>query len=320
MNKGEFRVRRNAEPLFTRVITFFAGISAGVRLSRTYLEITGQLTFTGDMDYHVKIRLLPPKLKIKKARRDPAVPLWAAEDDVWICSYPKSGNTWMRFCLANLLRPAEAVDFRTVNDLIPDIYRLNRGNFSNGSRSRYLKSHEVFRPDYRRVLYLCRDPRDVLVSYFHYSRKQEDIADDMTIAEFAEIFLEGTIPARSAGSWAENVGSWLGARRASKSFLMLRYEDLLANPHARLAQAARFLGIPFTDEMIAGAIEASAADRMRAIEAREADSDPALRKRRDIPFVRKATSGGWRKELPAPVARKVEQRWAPLMRELGYLN
>lgn len=269
---------------------------------------------TGRMEFRLKLGVYPPKLSIRSERRDPAASLWADPRDAWICSYPKSGNTWMRFCLANLLRPSADIDFSSVAEIVPDIYHLNREKISSIKPRRFLKSHEAFRPDYRRVLYLCRDPRDVLVSYFHYCRKQSEIPDETSLEDFAERFLEGDLPTKAVGSWAENVGSWLGARHASRNFLLIRYEDLTENPHTELARAAKFLGIPHGDADIANAIEASSAKKMRSLEGRRKTPRP------DMPFVRKARAGGWRTELPAPLASEVEQRWAPLMRELGYLN
>lgn len=271
------------------------------------------------MEYRLKLKVYPPKLSIRSELRDPAATLRADPEDMWLCSYPKSGNTWMRFCLANLLRPGETANFTTINHIVPDIYKLNKGKLAGMPSPRFLKSHEAFRPDYRRVLYLCRDPRDVLVSYYHHCRKECHIADDLPIGEFADLFLNGNLPAGSAGSWADNVGSWLGARHASRNFVLLRYEDLFAEPRLELARVAKFFIIPYTDDIIDAAVRASAADEMRKIEARR-NGERGMTKRTDIPFVREAKPGGWRQALSPAIVQKLECRWAPLMRELGYLN
>src|SRR5215212_5420597 len=152
------------------------------------------------------------------------------DDDVWIVSYPKSGNTWTRFLIANLVTSDKMVDWSNIEQIVPDIY-LNRDPLLKAlPRPRYFKSHEGYRPDYRRVVFIVRDPRDVAVSYYHFIRKTKTLPMDATMEEFMTKFIEGKID--PYGNWGENVGSWLGARRGTDDFLIVRYEDLQENAEA----------------------------------------------------------------------------------------
>ena len=124
-------------------------------------------------------------------------------DDVFIVSYPKSGNTWVRFLLANVFYPEAEVDFHTIHELIPEVgnEEIRRSDLS---RPRLFKSHAPYQPAYPRVIYILRDGRDVYTSYFHY--RQPDLDEETTFEEFLE---EDQWPCR----WAEHVRGWMQLNR-----------------------------------------------------------------------------------------------------------
>jgi hypothetical protein len=184
-------------------------------------------------------------------------------DDVLIVSYPKSGNTWARFLIGNLIHEDDPVTFANVESKMPSIY-LNEELLRDAPRPRFLKSHEYFDPRYKRVIYFVRDPRDVAVSYYHFWIKVRLIAEDHPLDEYVSRFIAGELD--GFGSWGENVGSWLGARGEDPGFLLLRYEDLLEDPVGELHKISSFLSIPATDEQLGRAVELSSADRMRRSE------------------------------------------------------
>ncbi len=183
-------------------------------------------------------------------------------------------------------------------------------------RPRIIKSHECFDPRYPRVVYIVRDPRDVVVSQYHYHRKLRKIADDSPIEKFITRFLAGeTCP---HGSWGQNVSTWLYTSEGNPRFLLLRYEDLLADTARELAKVVDFLALSASPEQIAQAVERSSADRMRKLEQAQKEHSLFKGSRKDLSFVRAAGSGGWRKDLPAPLVARMEAAWGHLMRHLGY--
>jgi hypothetical protein len=232
-------------------------------------------------------------------------------------SYPKSGNTWTRFLIANLVSGADEVGWSNIERLVPDIYIGSDPLFHTLPRPRYFKSHEAYRPEYRRVVFIIRDPRDVAVSYYHSIRKANRLPVDAPIDTFMKLFLEGSLD--PYGSWGENVGSWLGARRGTPDFTLVRYEDMLADTEAELARIAAALHLPIANGDVRRAVENSRADRMRELEQTQRNSHKFLKSSRaDIPFVRAAKSGQWQAELPPEAARQIETSWRDLMHELGY--
>jgi hypothetical protein len=238
-------------------------------------------------------------------------------DDVFLVSFPKSGNTWSRFLVANLLYPKQPATFANIHRLIPEPASTTKRDFDRMPRPRIIKSHECFDPRYPRVIYIVRDPRDVTVSQYHYHRKLRKLGDDSPIELFVTRFLVGqTCP---HGSWGENVATWLATRENDSRFLLLRYEDMVADTRQELTKIADFLGITASPQQIATAVERSSASYMKKLEQSETDQCSLTKgSRKDLSFVRSATAGGWHKDLPATQAERIEAAWGPLMRHLGY--
>jgi len=245
-------------------------------------------------------------------------------DDVFLVSYPRSGNTWTRFLLGNLLYPNEPVSFSNIESRIPEIY-FNRDRFlRQRPRPRVLKSHECFQPHYPRVIYLVRDPRDVAVSFYHHNVKARNIPDGYPMASFVSRFVAGEFDPKF-GSWRDNVLSWTSLRSGNLTFLMLRYEDMKRDPIAGLMSVVEFLErcsfpkISSRPEALQRAVELSSPERMRALEKEEGGRWVLTKETRsDKPFVRSATSGGWKSQLAPESVAAIESAWGDLMRTLGY--
>lgn len=238
-------------------------------------------------------------------------------DDVFVVSYPRSGNTWTRFLIANLVHKPP-VNFLTIEKILPDIYVNSNEAMLRLARPRILKSHEVFDPRYRKVIYIARDPRDVAVSYYHLKIKRREVEEDSPIEHFVEGFIQGAYNPRF-GSWAENVSSWLGARLGNPGFLWLRYEDIAARPVETLRKISSFLGLKCETAALESAVSQSSAENMRTMERTQGRAWRATKAhRQDKPFVRRAAPGGWRTELPPAAARKIAEAWMPIMDSLGY--
>lgn len=238
-------------------------------------------------------------------------------DDAFIVSYPRSGSTWFRFLLGNLLWKDEPVTFHNVEHVIPDIH-VNSSRFIRAvARPRLLKSHEYFDPRYQKVIYLVRDPRDVAVSYYRYYLKVRRFSETYSLQQYIPAFLSGEL--QEWGSWSQNVGSWLATRNGTAGFLLLRYEDLLRDPLSVLAEAAYFLGFSPRQDDLARAAELSSPELMRNLERTQGEEWITIKgSRPDVPFIGSATWGCWRTELPECSVVAIEAAWGCLMDSLGY--
>jgi hypothetical protein len=266
------------------------------------------------MMYHLKRAIKVVLGRDIAGRQFPVYP-----DDIFIASYPRSGNTWTRFLIANLLFPNKQVSFSNIETLIPDCEALSTRALRGFPRPRIIKTHRYYDPRCRKVLYIVRDPRDVAVSYYDFSRKYRQIADQYPLANYVDDFVQGRLLSADWGTWRENAGSWIGARGGSEGFLLLRYEDLKCETGRELARVAEFFGIAVTPDRLSRAIQLSSADRMREME--KSGSGQWIgnqRARNDIPFVRTATSGGWKANLPRECVARIEAAWGAQMAGLGY--
>jgi Sulfotransferase domain len=239
-------------------------------------------------------------------------------DDVFLTSYPRSGNTWTRFLVANLAYPKKPVTFLSIETLVPDMYKSADRTLRRLPRPRILKSHEPFDPRYKRVVYIVRDPRDSAVSNYYWELKQKSFPDDYPIDDFIPRWMAPTFWPR-IGSWGEHVMSWLSTRHGKSGFVLVRYEDLKSNPAPELAKVAGLLGLESTPAGLARAIELSSADQMRNLEKTEGAKWAATKYTRpDKPFVRSAVSGGWQSIIPEKSVALIESTWGPIMKLLGY--
>jgi len=239
-------------------------------------------------------------------------------NDTFVVSYPRSGNTWTRFLIANLVHPDKDVSFANIEQLIPDTSSQSNRALKATPRPRIIKTHEYFDHRYPKIVYIVRDPRDVALSYYDFQRKYMQIDDEYPLDQYVDDFVSGKLTSIGWGTWGENVASWIYTRGNRKNFLLLRYEDMMKDTNRELARLSEFLDIPADASRLRRAIERSSADRMRALEKLQEDNWVATKNRRkDIPFVRVAKSGGWRTALPTGCVRQIENAWGDLMTTLG---
>jgi len=194
-------------------------------------------------------------------------------DLVWLASYPRSGNTWLRFLLAHYLL-GEVGNARDVDQCIPNLHRVGRiPDREEGPRLG--KTHLVFSSlhpfldETAGFIYLIRSPKDVLLSNLNYFRLREQLA--VTEREFALEFIRaGGVPLwREAGigSWEEHVRSWL--EESSLPRLVIAYENLRRSPREALRRTLRFLGFAIEEQRLERAVEGSSLERMRSFEVAE---------------------------------------------------
>ncbi len=238
-------------------------------------------------------------------------------DDTFLVSYPKSGNTWIRFLVANFVYPAADVTLLSADRLIPNVDGQSKKYFKQMPCPRMIKSHYPFQHQYKRVIYVVRDPRDVVLSQYHYQIKRGVLPVGAPVEPFVSWFVAGEVC--PYGSWGENVASWLAARRTNPNFVLIRYEDLLRQTSTELARMAKLLKVEPTSDRLALAVERSTADRMRQLEKAEGSRWASTKgTRQDMSFIRAAKDRQWKTGLPQDCVDQIENAWGELMHSLGY--
>jgi hypothetical protein len=211
----------------------------------------------------------------KAARSKIRVPLvWSwhvglKPQDVFLASYPRSGSTWLRFMLFQILC-GEEPGFRKLEDRLPEIQWQRGKSPILPAGGRLIKTHEQYRKDYTRAVFLVRDVRDVLLSA--YARGMVDgivqLVSKGDLDSFLLSFMEGR--ALQMGSWQEHSRTWLDSPTAKSGNLMVvKYEELRKNPEQILQQVLQFVGITPNLQVIRKAIEDNSLQQMRAKEDKE---------------------------------------------------
>ena len=133
------------------------------------------------MIYGIKV-IIKYLLGTDKAERNFAV----YPDDTFLVSYPRSGNTWTRFLIANLVHPEKNVSFKNIEKLIPDTSSQSNQALKRTPRPRIIKTHQYFDHRYPKTIYIVRDPRDIALSYYDFQRKYMQINNDYPLERYVD--------------------------------------------------------------------------------------------------------------------------------------
>ena len=274
---------------------------------------------------------------------------------IWLASYPKSGNTWLRLALKSLQEGGAAIGLNDIahyaemalarrlfdNVLEADsgsmtdaeIERLrpalHEAHFGTGGAPILCKVHDRwFRTADGRALfdsrhthatiYILRDPRDVAVSWARFM----DCSIDRSIRFLANQESLLRRPAdRINGAINQRAGDWSGhvaswIDESGLAPLVIRYEDMHADLPAILVRVAAHLGWDAPPAAINGAVAATRFDRLAGEEARG-----GFREKPDSAarFFHTGRSGGWRDVLDGDQAARIVADHGAMMRRFGYL-
>ena len=213
-----------------------------------------------------------------------------------IASYPRSGSTWLRFILCNLLHPEHIHDFDSVNRLIPQI-EDPEGMARALPSCRFYKTHQ--RRHAQRIVFLHRHVGDVLISEWWY--KQKFHADTRTFEEFL-------VATDYGQGWRDDVDFYFPCDYT------IGYRDL-GFPHRILDCVPLLSG--YSDGDIEEAARKSNFDQLQRIEADSGFGEYPIGDVR-IRFIRKGTSDQWKK-LPVEQQETILQKNHTQLLLLRYL-
>jgi len=234
-----------------------------------------------------------------------------------LASYPRSGNTWVRSLLFELLTGATPT-FGHIDDRRSPVGHVAAHDsvpaaLANGGR--LLKTHEAYRPVYRRGVYLLRDPRDVAVSEYRFQRWRGLF--DGPLDAFVCRFVAGRTG--GWGRWDAHVRSWTAAASRA-NLLVMRYEDLRRAPVDGLAEIAAFLGLGSDRDALATVVENNSLRRMRDREDHET-SGSFQKANKGFRFVNEGKVAGWREDQALHLTlRPVVASFGETMSRFGYLS
>lgn len=229
--------------------------------------------------------------------------------DLVFGTYPRSGTTWASFTMFEIFT-GEPATFDSVHGALKGVNKIDDAKQILPSGGRVIGSHESYRKEYRRGVYIVRDVRDVILSEYAFMTALERFHGSLD--DFIKAFFRGTV--HGFGAWPKHVASWLDSPIAgTPNLLVLRYEDLRRDPESQFGRIAEFAGVKRDAEAIRRAIANNSVDKMREKEL--ASPRKASVKGR---FIRQGKVQGWKGQLSSQQLQLIESKTEHLLVRLGY--
>ncbi|XP_077303537.1 sulfotransferase 1 family member D1-like isoform X1 [Lithobates pipiens] len=233
----------------------------------------------------------------------------AREDDIMINTYPKSGTTWMSEILDLILNNGDTKKTArgAIYDRVPFL-EFAVPNVAKGTEildsmetQRVIKSHlpmelvpQSFWEKNCKVIYVARNPKDVLVSYYHFYQMAIVHPDPGTFEEFFQGFMDGTI---AFGSWSQHVKGWWKIRQ-QKNVLYIFYEDMLEDPKREIKKVLKFIEKDLPDDVLEKIHQHTTFKAMKENKMSNYSTIPSFVMDHNIsPFMRKGVCGDWKNHL-----------------------
>ena len=283
---------------------------------------------------------------------------------IWLASYPKSGNTWVRFFLASILYSNKGnIDFNKLNKLgdqyplrsqfknfVKDFNNINEiknewintQDFLNLDRkTKFFKTHHVNCKigtssftnlnNTLGVIYIVRDPRNIITSIMHhFSKKSYKEAKEFIFDENRWLGIAKDINKKPrdidfptlVSSWKTHYNSW---KNVKKNFLLIKYEELLLNPNNEFKKIIEYLKnlieINIDNQKFKKAIDFCSFENLKSAEDKEGFIESVLDRESNNKkkFFNLGPDNDWKKLLDKDIRLEIEVKFNIEMRELGYL-
>lgn len=260
-----------------------------------------------------------PKLK-RKAFAD----YTPNEHDVVVCTYAKSGTNWMLQIVTQVAHLGKG-EFEHIHDLVPwpdppmpGIVDLKEPTWESAPiKLRAVKTHweapfVPYNPDARYIV-VVRDPKDVLVSSYHFADSIfSGVRKHVPPEVWAELFVAGRSP---FGSWPAHTASfWPWRKRGNVHFI--RFEEMKADLKGTVRRVAEFMGVALTDEQLSEVVRKSRYSYMKAIDHKFAPPSATPGRERAV-MLRSGETGQAEAFLSAPRRQGVDRAMRRELERLG---
>uniref|UniRef100_A0A8D0HAT7 Sulfotransferase n=1 Tax=Sphenodon punctatus TaxID=8508 RepID=A0A8D0HAT7_SPHPU len=231
----------------------------------------------------------------------------ASPNDLLIATYAKAGTTWIQEIVDMIQHDGDLKKCKRANtyERQPFIEWVLQRPLSSGLElaeamppPRTLKTHlptQLVPPSFweqnSKIIYVARNPKDCLVSYYHFNRMNQKMPDPGTWEEFIEKFMDGKV---LWGSWYDHVKGWWEAKDNHR-ILYLFYEDMKENPRCEIQKVLEFLEKDLNEGILDKIIHHTTFQIMKDNPmANYTSLPPAIMNHSISPFMRKGDVGDWK--------------------------
>lgn len=231
-----------------------------------------------------------------------------SDSDIFLVGFPKSGNTWMQNLVAGVLYGMDTnfLTDKLTQMLVPNVHGTDY--YKRVAELTCFKSHHLPRPEYRRVVYLVRDGRDAMVSYFHMLNAVS--SESVNIADMV-VDGQGVFPCK----WHQHIQQWADNPYAAE-ILTIRYEDLHSNPLGQMKRFCEFANLRRDDELIQRSIDGNSFQQMQLKEAKFGWDNQNWNAQEK--FVRRGVVGGFIDEMSPELIHMFEKEAEQQLQLHGY--
>lgn len=222
-----------------------------------------------------------------------------------VLGFSKSGRTWLKVIFANVRsqitnRSTYDLEFHSPLNLLDNFGTICIGHAHFGKGKRIIPSFDYIsrKLKNKKVVFLIRDPRDVIVSYFHQKTKRED-------NEYASMEISDFIKDEKHGipyliDYMNRWSAWLEKGNA-RDYIVVRYEDMREDTEREISRIMSFFKIKVNKDQIKKAVDFASFDNMKKMEKENRFNSKALQKGKgeDVNSfkTRKGKVGGYKEEL-----------------------
>ncbi len=227
--------------------------------------------------------------------------------DVFIASFPKSGNTWLRFILARALYDEKTINTVNIDERFPSVHQNDVVKMKSLASPRYIKTHHAYFDLYPKTVYIYRDYRAVAVSAWFHAKNKSSFKGSL------EEFIESDLLV-SFGPWywhLETAFAW--KEKHPERILILRYEDVLHDTHKAITGLLNFIKL----DPIVSIEEIVRKTSFAALQRLEKVTQPV----NEQPFFRSGETDDWKKYMtPALEQMLLDKNNKAMLQRCGYLK
>ncbi|XP_029441124.1 sulfotransferase family cytosolic 2B member 1-like isoform X2 [Rhinatrema bivittatum] len=165
-----------------------------------------------------------------------------------------------------------------------------------------------------KIIYVLRDPKDVVTSFYYYSKIHGMFKDPESFPQFLDNFLQGNVP---YGSWFDHVCGWMKMKGQS-NFFFITYEELLQDLRGSVVRICDFLGQELDEAAIDSVVENATFKTMKDNKmANFSQVSEDIIHHSKGRFMRKGISGDWKNNFTMAQSERFNRVYQEKMKDLG---